>query len=239
MNKIAIFSDIHGNEQALKSILNDIKLKNIEKIYCLGDVIAIGPSPKECLDLIIDNNIEMVLGNHELYYLKGTEIDDEMSENEINHQKWVKEQLNEKHRNILNMCKMKITTKIGKYNISLQHFLFNSNANDLYPFHDLNIVKNGSINLIAENLDNDLTFIGHEHKAFSIQDGSKRLIDIGSSGCVKDNNTFYTILSVENNNINIEKIILNYDREKFEKVFNTKDYPDKDIIGKIFFGINS
>ena len=40
--KIAIISDIHGNLEALKSVLNDIKNRNIDKIYCLGDIIAKG-----------------------------------------------------------------------------------------------------------------------------------------------------------------------------------------------------
>lgn len=86
----AIFSDIHGNEEALKSILLDIKNENIDKIICLGDVIGIGPNLKEFMDLIINNKVKMVLGNHELYFLKGTGIDDKMGENEIKHQNWVK-----------------------------------------------------------------------------------------------------------------------------------------------------
>jgi hypothetical protein len=38
-DKIAIFSDIHGNEQALIAILSDIKKKKINRIYCLVDTI--------------------------------------------------------------------------------------------------------------------------------------------------------------------------------------------------------
>ena len=44
--------------------------EKINEIICLGDTIGIGPNPKECMDLIINNDIKMVLGNHELYYLK-------------------------------------------------------------------------------------------------------------------------------------------------------------------------
>ena len=91
--RIAIFSDIHGNKEALKSIINDIDNNNIDEIICLGDTIGIGPNPKECMDMIISNNIKMVLGNHELYFLKGTDIDDEMGEGEIKHQNWIKKQI--------------------------------------------------------------------------------------------------------------------------------------------------
>lgn len=64
--KIAVFSDIHGNLQA---ILEDIKKEPIDSIICLGDVIGIGPNSKETLQLIEENKIEMILGNHEIYFL--------------------------------------------------------------------------------------------------------------------------------------------------------------------------
>ena len=67
--KIAVFTDIHGNYEALKVIIEDIQKEKINNIICLGDTIGIGPNPKECLDLIIENNISMTLGNHELYFL--------------------------------------------------------------------------------------------------------------------------------------------------------------------------
>ena len=54
------FSDIHGNKEALTAIIEDIKKENIDEVICLGDTIGIGPNPKECLDLIINNNIKMV-----------------------------------------------------------------------------------------------------------------------------------------------------------------------------------
>lgn len=41
---------------------------------------------KETLELILNSNIDMVLGNHDLYYTKGLEIDDDITgENEIEH----------------------------------------------------------------------------------------------------------------------------------------------------------
>ena len=99
MSRIAVFSDIHGNREALTSILNDIKKENIDKIIYLGDVIGIGPKPKECLEIILNSNIETVTGNHELYYTKGLEIDDEITkENEIKHHRWVHECIKDIHK---------------------------------------------------------------------------------------------------------------------------------------------
>lgn len=234
IKRIAIFSDIHGNVQALTEILKDIKKRKIKTVYCLGDTIGIGPKPKECMDLIIENNIKIVLGNHELYYLKGTDIDKNIEGSEKEHHKWVKSQLSEKHETFLKTCNISINKKIGKYKISFQHFLLNNN---IYPFENLSILYDGTIGDRIKSLNSDITFIGHEHKAFELEDSQKRIIDVGSSGCTKDNHTFYTILTIDDDNIKIDKIELTYNRKSFEQDLNTISYPDKEIISKIFFGI--
>ena len=87
-DSIAIFSDIHGNYQALTSILNDINNKGIKKIYCLGDIISIGPCSRECLDLVMNSNIKTVLGNHEIYFTRGTKIDKKADHEQKDHNLW-------------------------------------------------------------------------------------------------------------------------------------------------------
>ena len=53
--KIAIISDIHGNLEALDATLKDIAKRKVDKIICLGDIIAKGTHPKECLERIKKN----------------------------------------------------------------------------------------------------------------------------------------------------------------------------------------
>lgn len=74
MEKIAIISDIHGNLEALKSVLKDIKKRRISKIYCLGDIIAKGTNQNECIELI-KNNCEIVLkGNCDEYFTSNLDL---------------------------------------------------------------------------------------------------------------------------------------------------------------------
>jgi len=61
---IAIISDIHANIEALDAVLEDIKSKNIDEIYCLGDMIDYGPDPEPCVDKAMEFKIN-ILGNHE------------------------------------------------------------------------------------------------------------------------------------------------------------------------------
>src|ERR1700760_3582276 len=61
---IAILSDIHGNLEALRSVLADAEGEGAEAVYCLGDVVGYGPNPRECLDLAQAFRVTL-LGNHD------------------------------------------------------------------------------------------------------------------------------------------------------------------------------
>ncbi len=61
----AIISDIHGNLEALKTVLDDVQRQQCDEIICLGDIIGYGPEPLACVDLIKDVDI-CILGNHDL-----------------------------------------------------------------------------------------------------------------------------------------------------------------------------
>jgi predicted phosphodiesterase len=61
----AILSDIHGNLEALQSVLADIKQQECDQIVCLGDIIGYGPDPQACLDIVTGFDA-CILGNHDL-----------------------------------------------------------------------------------------------------------------------------------------------------------------------------
>jgi diadenosine tetraphosphatase ApaH/serine/threonine PP2A family protein phosphatase len=60
----AIISDVHSNLEAFQAVLDDIRLRGISDIICLGDIIGYGPDPKPCVDLAKDFRL-CLLGNHE------------------------------------------------------------------------------------------------------------------------------------------------------------------------------
>ncbi|WP_084723795.1 metallophosphoesterase family protein [Virgibacillus chiguensis] len=54
---IAVLTDIHGNSSALNAVLKDIDEQgNIEHIYCLGDLIAIGHETNQVLEGLLSRN---------------------------------------------------------------------------------------------------------------------------------------------------------------------------------------
>ena len=63
--RLAIFSDVHANIEALSAVLEAYKRENIDVHYCLGDVVGYGASPNECADLVRKLAKVTILGNHD------------------------------------------------------------------------------------------------------------------------------------------------------------------------------
>lgn len=235
--RIAVLSDIHGNSPALEAIISDIKQNNIDRVICLGDSVGIGPNPDKCIDLIMENNIETVLGNHELYYVRGTDIDNEMSEIEKSHHTWIKSLLTDKHYKFLSSRPLSISIEVNGYKLLFQHFLIDETEIDKYPFHCISVLKKDIAHQILDELDTDYIFIGHEHRPYEVEYNHKKLIDSGSSGCIYDDITHYTIIDI-NDEIKVTRHELKYNRDKLINIIKEgSDYPLKDYLSENFFGI--
>jgi predicted phosphodiesterase len=63
--KIAVFSDIHSNLEALNAVLEDIHAQGCSRLYCCGDVVGYGGSPNECCKTLQEKQIPTVKGNHD------------------------------------------------------------------------------------------------------------------------------------------------------------------------------
>lgn len=67
--KLAIISDIHGNSEALRTVLDDISKRDVEGIICLGDIVGYGPDPATCVSLVSKQCHWSLMGNHDFSVL--------------------------------------------------------------------------------------------------------------------------------------------------------------------------
>ncbi len=64
--KIAVISDIHGNYEALASVLDDIDLQSVDRVISLGDNIGYGADSEKVIQTVRSHDIISILGNHEM-----------------------------------------------------------------------------------------------------------------------------------------------------------------------------
>lgn len=63
--RYAVISDIHGNLEALRSVLGRIKELGADRVVCLGDVVGYNANPNECVDIVRSEQMTCILGNHD------------------------------------------------------------------------------------------------------------------------------------------------------------------------------
>lgn len=182
--RIAIISDIHGNLEALKSTLQDIEKRNIDKIICLGDTIAKGVHPKECLELVKENCEVVVQGNTDRYFSIEYKNMKELPVQEQERIKWNQSLITEEDR---------------KYLLTLPFcYEFYMSGSLVRLFHATPTVNNKAIT----NIDNvetkfkmflpsentytqnvaDVVIYGHIHHPYMDKIYNKTLINVGSVG---------------------------------------------------------
>ncbi len=233
MFKVAIFSDIHGNQEALESILASIEKTDFDEIICLGDVIGLGPNSKECLDLIMKYNIKLVLGNHERYYLNGTHNETKMSDSEKKYHAWLAVQLGDNYKKYLSKMDISCHIMVNDKKVAFMHYPFDKVENNFYSPKPL---TEDSVRRMFRNYNDQFTFFGHSHKEEFYKDANDRIyLNISSAGCGLGDVTSYTIFEYDGKDFNIYKKKCIYDRGLFEEKLKEMKCPEKEFIVRTFF----
>jgi diadenosine tetraphosphatase ApaH/serine/threonine PP2A family protein phosphatase len=63
--RIGIFSDVHGNLEALQAVITAYQHAQIDRYICLGDTVGYGANPNECCQIVRDLAHLVILGNHD------------------------------------------------------------------------------------------------------------------------------------------------------------------------------
>jgi putative phosphoesterase len=68
--KIALISDLHGNQVALTAVLDSIRRDGADQIVCLGDVATLGVRPAWVLQTLRELGCLCIMGNHDEFLLE-------------------------------------------------------------------------------------------------------------------------------------------------------------------------
>ena len=165
--KIAVFSDVHGNLNALKEVLEQIKEQNADLTVFLGDIFQRGNEETECLELLKDNEILCIKGNCELYAEHGVDIDPDV-EYLRPYYDGIREKLTADQMQFIRQMPLLYEKECNGHKICFSHFLF-LDHDEAYPFFPLSSLKNGEFDKACERDDvkkYDLFVIGHCHQNF-------------------------------------------------------------------------
>lgn len=183
MEKIAIISDIHGNLESFKAVLKDIKEKNIDKIICLGDIIAKGSNQHECIELVKSNCDIVLQGNCDWYFTSSIDLSNK-SKQEIDRIHWNKSKLTQENVEYLSKLPYCFEFYMSGRLVRLFHATpekindFVGNIDSIDRLYKLFLPsKNTTSNEIA-----DIVIYGHIHTPFIQRIYNRTIINTGSVG---------------------------------------------------------
>lgn len=259
--KIALITDVHSNLEALQSVLIDIKKNKINTIYCLGDIIGLGNHPKECLDLLIQNNIITMLGNAEEYVVLGADNFGYLKKHGIEryyNALWTKEQLTEEQINYLKNMPHSLELNINNQKIALCHFpvdvrydysgVWNYDGKDLRYFFETNTRKdlrlNSESSILIDNANEDPLFkgktidffdciiYGHYHFFRNHLVNNIKFYSLNGTGVAIDKQAVYYTLEIVDEQILLTEHKVDYDYKKLYNDLDNMEYPNKSTFQK-------
>jgi len=220
--RIAIISDIHGNLEALKTTLEDIKKRNIDKIFCLGDTVAKGYHAEECVKLVRENCEVVLQGNCDIDVNpdKYTESRHHISVELLKKRAiWIKSLLSEESKEYLLNLPFSYEFYMSGSLIRLFHAhpeKLNGLITNEDTYENKYIMFEPNENTMSQEVA-DVVIYGHLHSPFMNKMYNKTLINVGSVG-----NSF-NVIRDDNKDSNVqETTAINY--LILDGEYGTKEY---------------
>ena len=196
--KIAVFSDVHGNLKALKTVLQQIGEQDPDLSVFLGDVFQRGTEETECLDLLKDAGIMCLKGNCELYVQHGVDIDPDV-EYLRGYYDGIRSKLTDGQMQFIRQMPLLLDKECCGHHICFSHFLF-SDIDSPYPFLPLSSLKNGVFDQACQSEDiqqYDLVVIGHCHQNFV----KGNVVSVSATGL---EGASYLLIEADQNGVNYQ-----------------------------------
>ncbi|UZH54164.1 metallophosphoesterase family protein [Salinimicrobium tongyeongense] len=246
--KIALFSDIHANLPALEAFFADVEKRDIDSIYCLGDLVGYNIWPNEVTEEIRKRNIPTIAGNYDFGIGRNSDecgcaykTDVEKANGAVSIS-LTNELISDKNRAYLRTLPAHIRVEFQLNDEKLNLLLVHGSPRKIneYLFEDR---AEKSLLRIMQDADADIMCFGHTHKPYHriLNSGDeekahfRHAINLGSVGKPKDsdNRGCYVLLEIDENASALDKdsikphfIRFEYDIEKAAKAVEDSRLPN-------------
>jgi len=235
--RYAILSDIHGNLEAFRRVIEYLNMESIDRYLFLGDIVGYGANPNECIEIIKNNyKYYSVIGNHDAVMVN-RHFFSYYNPYAKKCLEWTWEVLSHENKQFLET--LPLTTVVD--DIQLVHSS-PSTPDSWYYMTEIEDIRE-NLNFIG----NSICFFGHTHRpAFYTYDSTtdvltlhhpfdtidvapdqfQYIINVGSVGQPRDGNPKTSFGIYDTNYQQIKLIRLEYDNRTASKKISDAGLPD-------------
>jgi len=217
-NQISIFGDIHANLPALEAVFRDMEARQLDNLYCLGDLVGYGTFPNEVVEFICKRNIPTLMGNYDQGVGNDsddcgcaykTDVDRKRGELSI---AWTNAHTTSENKAFLRTLPAHIPLQLGELQVLLVHgsprkvneYLFEDRPDEYFE-------------RIMDAAKADVLVCGHTHLPYhKVLPGGRQIVNAGSVGKPKDHDprACYVVLTATGRDLKVEFIRVPYDIER-------------------------
>ncbi|MCZ6803119.1 MAG: YfcE family phosphodiesterase [Proteobacteria bacterium] len=166
--KIGLISDVHASPEPVKEALSVFQDEHVKFSICAGDIAGYGNELEQTLQLLVDNECQMILGNHDSWFLESPQ----KKEN-----KWI--------TNLYQNTSLTLNFYIEGKNVHVVHASPPSSQRDGIKLLDMDgkllSEQKDQWQTKIDKYDYDVLVVGHTHQVYAEQLGSTLLINPGST----------------------------------------------------------
>ena len=236
---IAVISDIHGNLEALESVMEDIEKENCEKIFVLGDYAMAGPEPSEVVDCFFkkqfEDNYVMIQGNTDLMIADYTDelyttlkskapVMAEALKNDVTI-------LNSIQKDFLKNLPIQQQVEVEGVKFLLVHGSPRRNNEDISPDTSLKDVEE-----MLKNVEAEVVLCGHTHLPCGFQTSKKQtVVNVGSVGrpFTPEPKACYLKITVSDGKCLFEHKFVEYNKEQASAKLNRRNFNGADKLANM------
>ena len=231
--RIACLGGIYSNYLALQAALQDIEQRDVDAIFCLGDLGAFGPYPDRVFPLIRDYQVQCLQGNYDDSI--GNQLDDcqcgytDPRDNyfaQISYD-YTLENTAQKNRDLLKQFPQHVRLQLGELRVLLCHgsprkvneFLWESTSSTHF------------LDYLCSSHQADVIATTHTGLKWQrILSSQKHFVNVGAIGRPENDgqtNVWYSILENQGDQFQVEFIPVQYDFEKLASEIRKEGLPDE------------
>ena len=235
--RIAIISDIHGNDFAFEKVEADIKAQGVDSVVCLGDAIQGGAQPAGVVSRLRKMNCPVVMGNADDWLITGIEngkdaIPPERLKKMDAIREWSLSELSDDDLKFIKAFQATVTINLEK---DLDLLCFHGSPTD---FDDIILPTTSEEDFLKflGAFNKNILAGGHTHTQQIRRCGERFFLNPGSIGLpfssYQTDGKFhvdawaeYAILTAEKDNIGVQFRRLNYDANDLIEIYKKSGRP--------------
>ncbi len=242
----ALISDLHSNVEALTAVMKDIRNHGVDEIFCLGDIVNYGPEPNEVIQMLMDQSVKSIYGNHDY-----SVVDPIEGLKYIHH---TKELLARYTLDVIKEPYLQYLASLPLFRKEYGCYFVHSSPPNQFMSHIRAMIEDFGIDHLLDGTGCDVCFVGHTHKeviystsdkgfeidilkdritnreshelfALNLHPKRKYIINVGSVGFHKGGDPYasYCLYDPNTRRIVFRRVL--YDMERFIEKLKLLDLP--------------